>query len=79
MIGQNDLCRLTCKYNSSSYEKSSRVQSARKFGRNIKRAVDRLYKNLPKTFVNIVLPSGNITVLLIEIQYYSVTITCPKS
>ena len=58
MIGQNDLCRLTCKHNSSSYEKTSRIQSARKFGRNIKRAMDKLYKKLPRTFVNIILPSG---------------------
>ena len=65
MIGQNDLCRLTCKHNSSSYEKTSRIQSARKFGRNIKRAVDRLYKNLPRSFVNIVLPSGILAIKLL--------------
>merc|ERR1719281_777445 len=56
MIGQNDLCQLTCKHNSSSYEKTSRIQSPRKFGRNVKRAIDRLYKSLPRTFVSVILP-----------------------
>ena len=60
MIGQNDLCQLTCKHNSSLYEKSSRIQSPRKFGRNVKRAIDRLYKNLPRTFVSVILPPGKI-------------------
>ena len=60
MIGQNDLCQLTCKHNSSSYEKTSRIQSPRKFGRNVKRAIDRLYKSLPRTFVSVILPQGMI-------------------
>ena len=64
MIGQNDLCRLTCKHNSSSYGAVSRVQSARKFARNVKRAIDKLYKGVPRAVVNVILPSGKIYFLI---------------
>ena len=60
MIGQNDLCQLTCQHNSSSSNKSTRIQSPRKFGRNVKRAIDRLYKNLPRTLVSVIVPPGKI-------------------
>ena len=68
MIGQNDLCQLTCKHNSSSSDKSTRIQSPRKFGRNVKRAIDRLYKNLPRTLVSVILPPGKICNELYEME-----------
>ena len=68
MIGQNDLCQLTCQHNSSSSNKSTRIQSPRKFGRNVKRAIDRLYKNLPRTLVSVIVPPGKICNELYEIE-----------
>ena len=74
MVGQNDLCRLTCKTNSSGNKrKSSGIQSAKKFARNVKRAVDKLYKNVPKAVVNIILPPGkdSISLSIVYPIYYA--------
>ena len=56
LIGQTDLCRLTCRTNSSS----NRIQTARKFAKNVKKAVDKLYREVPRALVNIVLPAGRL-------------------
>ena len=55
LIGQNDLCLLTCNRNSSQVHG---VQTAEMFAANVRRALDRLAKDVPKSFVNLVLPAG---------------------
>lgn len=55
LIGQNDLCLLTCNQNSSQVHG---VQTAKMFAANVRRALDRLAKDVPKSFVNLVLPAG---------------------
>ena len=53
VIGQNDLCRLTCRRNDSTH-----IQTAKTFARNVKKAVDILYNQVPKALISIVLPPG---------------------
>ncbi len=61
LIGQNDLCKLSCIHNGTFgpyHSGNVRPQKPKEFAGNIKKALKVLMKSLPKTLVSLVLPPG---------------------
>jgi hypothetical protein len=60
LVGQNDLCRLSCFTNSSQDPFPAGVQSPKDFARNVKLGLDKLMEELPKTLIALILPPGQL-------------------
>ena len=61
LIGQNDLCKLTCIHNGTLAQfdgGNNRPQTPKEFAKNIKKGLDTLMKGLPKSLVALILPPG---------------------
>ena len=68
-IGQNDLCLLTCNRNSSQIHG---IQTADIFAKNLQRALDKLVKDVPRAYVNLILPQGDGFVLSVSLIFFDV-------
>ncbi len=62
LVGQNDLCRLSCFTNSSQDPFPAGVQSPKDFARNVKLGLDKLMEELPKTLIALILPPGQLLI-----------------
>jgi len=56
LVGQNDLCRLSCNTNTTEIN----PQTPAEYANNVGVALDRLAEELPRTFVALILPPGNL-------------------
>ena len=60
LVGQNDLCKLSCIHNGTlnfnGIDGNSKPQTAQDFAQNVKKGLDVLIKGLPRTHVSLILP-----------------------
>ena len=62
LVGQNDLCKLTCIHNGTLAQfdgGNNRAQTPGEFAKNVKKGLDILMEGLPKSLVALILPPGN--------------------